>query len=84
MPQYKGLSINQHQEIAAELLAVQEKVRQIFFKLLEAYGPDRRVTRCAHKLLDEVDTFTSEMNTAYFSDMGQEAPHTPYYPSRKS
>ncbi len=83
MPQYEGLSINQHQKIAAELLAMQEKTRQIFLQILEAYGVSKKVTKCAQKLMNEVGTFKSEMDKAYFNNIGPEAPHTPYYPVNK-
>ncbi len=77
MPQ---LSLNQHQEIASELLGIQEKTRKIFFQLLETYGVNKKVTKCAQRLLNEMDTFKSEMETAYFNDIGRETPHTPYNP----
>ncbi len=80
MPQHRGLSLNQHQEIASELLGIQEKTRKIFFQLLEVYGVNERVTKCAQRLLNEMDTFKSEMETAYFNDIGREIPHTPYNP----
>ncbi len=75
MPQYKGLSATQHQEIASEVLAVKEKTRQIFFQLLEAYGVNTKVVKCAQRLINEIDIFKSEMDAAYLNDKGQEAPH---------
>ena len=84
MRRFKGLTMEQHLQMAADLIAMQEKIRQMLHQVSEAYGVSKKVTKTSYKLLNMLDTFKSDMDTAYFDDIGIKAPHTPYYPGKKS
>ncbi len=83
MPRYKGLTLEQHQQIAADLLALQDKIHQMRMQISKAYGVSRKTTKSVVKLENKVKDLKSDMDTAYFNDLGREAPHTPYYPRKE-
>jgi hypothetical protein len=57
MKRKKGLSLEQHQQLAAELLAMHEKTRQILHQICNAYGVSKRICKRAPRLMNEVSDF---------------------------
>jgi pimeloyl-CoA synthetase len=83
MRKFKGLTMEQHLQIAADLLAMQEKARQMLHQVSDAYGVSKKVTKTSYKLLGIVNIFKSDMDTAYFDDINPKDSHSPYYPGVK-
>jgi len=83
MARFKGLTAEQHRQIAAELLTMQDKARQMLHQVSEAYGVSKKVAKTSYKLLNMVNIFKSDMDSAYFNDLGPGAPNSPYYPRKE-
>ncbi|MGO8761076.1 MAG: hypothetical protein ACLP2P_06650 [Desulfobaccales bacterium] len=82
MARYKGLTLEQHREMAADLIAMQGKVRQMLHQVSDAYGVSKKVSKTASKMLHIVNTFKSDMDTVYFNDLNPESSNSPYYPRK--
>lgn len=83
MKRYNGMTLEQHQQMATELLAMQQKAHQIMVQILEAYGTTRKTTKSAIKLENKIKDLKFDMDMAYFNDIKPQGRHSPYYPIKE-
>ena len=82
MKRYKGLELDQHLKMAAELLVMRDKLQEMLLQVSGSYGTSSKSCKTAYKLLDILDKFRSDMDNAYFKDINPDSNISPYY-SRK-
>jgi hypothetical protein len=84
MKRYNGMTLEQHQQIADDLLAIQEKAHRIMMQISKAYGTSRKQTKNAVKLENKLTDLRFDMDSAYFNDIKPQGRQSPYYPRRES
>jgi hypothetical protein len=82
MKRKMGLSPDQHRQLAGELLAMRDKIQKIHMQICNSYGVSKKICKSASRLKNDLSTFISDIDNAFFEDLGPDAPGSPYYPMR--